>query len=119
MSDDIGNTRRWVIRCLHQYFTFAATGGEVVMSSPHPDAAGNAHAATFSVISEFGDITPDPDVAAVLKLMAGMAWAIGAEDSVSVEKLLVEGDEEEKYTVTIKKRKYGDVTGQSDPDTFL
>jgi hypothetical protein len=101
--NNIGNTRRWVIRCLHQYFTFAATGGEVVMSSPHPDVAGNAHAATFSVVSEFGEVKPEPDVAKALELMAGMAWAVGAGDFVSVEKLSADIDGEERYVVAIKK----------------
>ena len=104
VPDKIGNTDSMTITCLHQYFTFIAWGGEVKMSPPHPNVTGQAHAATFGVTSEFGDTKPAPDVRKALNLMAGMTWAVGIGQTVCVEKLPVQGDEEEKYTVTIKKR---------------
>jgi len=101
----IGNTDSFTITCLHQYFTVVAWGGEVKMSLPHPDVSEEWSAATFSVASEFGDTKPAPEVIEALKLMARMTWAVGGSQTVSVEKLPVQGDEEAKYTITIKKRK--------------
>ena len=108
----IGNTDSWVLTCLHQYFTFIGWGGEVKMSSPHPDVvkAEHAHAATFSVLAEHGDVTPPPDVVEALNLISRMTWDIGHGKSIIVEKLPVQEDEEHKYTVTIKKKNSDCVT---------
>ena len=101
----VGNTDNFTLTCLHQYFTVIAWGGEVKMSAPHPDVKDNWSAATFSVASECGDAKPDPDVIQALKLMARMTWAVGCGQTIHVESIPVEGgDEETKYTVTIKKR---------------
>ena len=100
----IGNTDSWVLTCLHQYVTFIAWGGEVKMSAPHPDIrkAEHAHASTFSVVSEHGDIKPCPDAVEALNLMARLSSAVGDGRQISVEKLPLTHDKE-KYIVTIKK----------------
>ena len=106
VPDKIGNTDSMTITCLHQYFVFVACGGEVKMSPPHPDVTGQAHAATFGVISEFGDVIPAPDVKEALMLMARMTWDVGIGQPVYVEKLPVQEDEDVKFIVTVKKRQY-------------
>jgi len=101
----IGNTKSWVIRCLHQYFTFVARGGEVVMSNPHPDAPGDlsASAATFSVVSDHGDAEIDPVVKEALLAASSLTWAIASGEVTAVEEMPSQ-DGETKYTITIKKQ---------------
>ena len=106
VPDKIGNTDSMTITCLHQYFTFVAWGGEVKMSPPHPDVTGQAHAATFGVTYEFGDIRPAQDVREALMLMARITWDVGIGSPVYVEKLPVEDDEDVRFTVTLKKRQF-------------
>ena len=45
-------------------------------------------AATFSIVSDFGDIKPEPDVKKALMLIGHMTFGVGFGDSVIVEKLL-------------------------------
>jgi len=104
IPNKIGNTSSMAITCLHQYFTVVAWGGEVKMSPPHPDASKDGSAATFSVTYDHGDNIPAPDVIKALNLMAGLTWAVGTAQTVLVEKLPVQEDEEAKYIVTIKKK---------------
>lgn len=98
-----GNTECDIFTCLHQYFAFVAIGGEVVMTPPHPDVSCNAHAATFSVVSECGDVALAPDVKKALLTLAYLTRSIGSGRAVHTDSLPISGDEEAKYIITIKK----------------
>jgi len=104
----IGNTRCWVLTCLHQYFTYVAWGGEVAMSSPHPDAADRSSAATFSVVSEYGDAEIDPTIKTALKATAGICWSLGQPgEIIAADTSRIpsdDGGEIITHTITIKKR---------------
>jgi hypothetical protein len=100
----IGNTNSDIFSmALHQYFVVVACGGEMKWSPPHPDVAEEWNAATFSVPYDFGSPKPEPVVRDALLATSAIVAAIGNGRIASVEKLPVEGDEEVKYTITIKK----------------
>ena len=99
----IGHTDGIVFSMVLQQYLFApAMGDNLVMSSPHPDAPGGS-AMTLSVVPGDGSAEIAPEVVEALRVMSKMASAVGWGQSVIVEKLPVEGDDEAKYTITIKK----------------
>ena len=94
-----------VFTVLQQHLFAPAMGDKLVLSAPHPDAPGGS-AMTLSVVpGEGAEVAPD--VVEVLRALSRTTSAVGHGQPVSVEKLPVEGDEEVKYTITIKKPKTG------------
>ena len=88
---------------LLQYFACPSMGCKVVAHSPHPDAPGNS-AATFSVVPADGKDEVPVQYKDALQVLSRMSWAVGTGQAVSVEHLPVQGDEEYRYAVTIKKK---------------
>ena len=86
---------------LQQYLMAPVLGDKLVMTDPHPDAPG-CSAVTLSVVGldEPNDI--DSNLNQVLRALSGTVSAIGLRQTVLIEKLRVEDDEEMKYTITIK-----------------
>ena len=104
MSNKIGDTDGAVFFThIQQYLMSPVLGGKVVMSDPHPDARGTS-AITLSVVPAADGADVSPDVEAVLRALSRTTSAVGRGQSVFVENLPVNEDEEVKYTITIKKK---------------
>jgi 3-deoxy-D-arabino-heptulosonate 7-phosphate (DAHP) synthase len=89
---------------LKDWIAYAAWhGARVVASPPHPDMQKEYSALTMSIEFTDGDEKPEPVVKDAVYAASHIVAAIGDGRIVSVEKLPVEGDEEAKYIVTIKK----------------
>jgi len=90
---------------LKDWIAYAAwPGGKVVFSPPHPDVAKEYSAGSMHVEFTDSDVTPEPLVKEAIYAASSIVAAIGRGQAVSVEKLPVDGDEEAKYTITIKKK---------------
>jgi hypothetical protein len=89
---------------LKDWIAYAAwEGANVVASPPHPDRQKEYSALTMSIEFTNGDERPEPVVRDAVYAASCIVKAIGDGRIVSVEKLSVQGDEEEKYTITIRK----------------
>jgi len=89
---------------LKDWIAYAAfPGARVVFSSPHPDIAQEYSAGSMHVEFTDSDVTPEPLIRDAVYAASDIVAAIGWGRVLSVEKLPSEGDEEVKYTVTIKK----------------
>jgi hypothetical protein len=100
----IGHTDGFVFSgLLQQYLVTPLWGDELVMSPPHPNAPGTS-AVTLSVVPRDDAVAIDPDVRKTLSAMSRMACAVGRGENVHVEKELVDGEDEVKYIITIKKQ---------------
>ena len=105
----IGLTKSDVfLMVLKDWIEYAAwLGAKVVFSQPHPDVAKEYSAGSMHIEFTKSDVRPDPLVKEAIYAAGSIVGAVGRGQSVFVEKLPVEEDEEVKYTITIKKPKTG------------
>ena len=87
---------------LQQWVAYPAMGCyKLVKSPPHPDAPGES-AVTLSAVGMEEEAVIAPDVRDSLCAASRVVQAVGRGQIVLTEKLPVTGDEEVKYTITIK-----------------
>ena len=101
-----GGGIRFIFTAFSQYFAYPSMGCKVVAHSLHPDAPGDS-AATFGVVPADGQDEVPVQYKDALQVLSRMSWAIGTGQAISVEHLPVQGDEEYRYAITIKKTKTG------------
>ena len=102
MSKKVGNTSFMVFHALGEFCWYTANGYEVSLSS-FPGVANPENKITFKVTD--GDNSEiDTVVKDTLNMVNKMFGALTGDKNISIEHLPVEGGEEVKFTVTIKKQ---------------
>jgi len=103
----IGHTDGSVYSMFLQQLIVEPLFGNKLVMNPSQSGASGESIFSVSAVPTNEKVEIDRVVKAVLNAMSHLACAVGRGQSVSVEKLPFEEDEEAKYIITIKKPKTG------------